>query len=167
MKKWYVVHTQPRHEDRALWHLQKQGFDCFLPRLKRLRSHARAVRTVLEPLFPRYLFTSFDSATTAWRVINSSRGVAHLLMDGSQPLPVREGIVEKLLSQADAQGVTSVAALDVLWAGRKVRICDGIFAGQFAEVESAPPGTLRVGLLLTLLGRLTHLQVPAYVVDTA
>ena len=165
MKRWYVVHTQPRHEDRALWHLQNQGFECFLPRLKRLRSHARRARTVLEPLFPRYLFAFFDIATTRWRSINGSRGVVNLVTDGLQPLPVPEGVVEKLLGQADAEGVTSAAVLAALWTGRKVRICDGIFMGHIAEVDTVLPGSLRVHVLLSLLGRVATVQMPAYAVE--
>ena len=33
MTRWYVVHTQPQAEAKALWHLENQGFDCFLPRI--------------------------------------------------------------------------------------------------------------------------------------
>jgi transcriptional antiterminator RfaH len=165
MKRWYVVHTQPRDEDRALWHLENQGFECFLPRMKRLRSHARTTRMVLEPLFPRYLFAFFDSATTRWRSIGGSRGVTNLVTNGVRPVPVPEGVVEKLLSEADEQGITSMAALALLWKGRKVRISDGVFTGHVAEVDAIPPGSVRVNLLLTLLGRVTTLQVPSYAVE--
>ena len=165
MKRWYVVHTQSRAEERALWHLQNQGFDCFLPRLRRLRSHARTTRMVLEPLFPRYLFTFFDCATTHWRAINGSRGVMHLLTDGPSPVPVPEGVVEGLVDDADGTGVASSAALAALWKGRKVRVSDGAFVGHIAEVNTVLPGTFRVSLLLSLLGRATTLQVPSYAVE--
>ena len=167
MKRWYVIHTQARREDQALWHLRNQGFECFLPRLRRRRTHARKARTVMEPLFPRYLFAFFDSATAKWRAINGSRGVVNLLTDGARPVPVPEGVVEKLLGNADAEGVTSFAALAGLWKGRKVRICDGSFAGQIAQVETVAPSNARVGLLLSLLGRATRLQVFAYAIEPA
>jgi transcriptional antiterminator RfaH len=165
MNRWYVIHTQPRHEDRALWHLRNQGFECFLPLLRRRRTHARKVRTVMEPLFPGYLFAFFNSATTRWRSINGSRGVVQLLTDGAHPLAVPDGIVESLLSQTDAEGGTSAVPLLELCKGRRVRICDGAFAGQVAEVEAVPPSQLRIRLLLNLLGRVTRLQVPAHVIE--
>ena len=35
MQRWYCVHTKPRAEAQALEHLQRQGFECLLPRLQR------------------------------------------------------------------------------------------------------------------------------------
>jgi transcription antitermination factor NusG len=116
-------------------------------------------------LFPRYLFALFDRATTAWLVINGSRGVVKLLTDGLVPVPIPEDVVEKLLSQTDADGVTSPAALQLLSKGCTVRLCDGVFAGQLAEVDSIPPGNIRVNLLLGLLGRVARLQVPICAVE--
>jgi transcriptional antiterminator RfaH len=165
MKRWYVVNTQPSAEDRALWHLRNQGYECFLPRLRRLRSHARATRTVLEPLFPRYLFAFFDAATMRWRAVNGTRGVVALLTDGSSPLPVPKGLVEGLIDNADPQGVAGSAVLARLWRGRKVRIGEGAFAGQIGEIDFCPPGSVRVSVLLTLLGRVTTLQMPAYAIE--
>ena len=39
--------TQPQAEARALWHLENQGFHCFLPRVVGVQRHARQVKTVL------------------------------------------------------------------------------------------------------------------------
>lgn len=165
MKRWYVVHTQPNAEDRALWHLQNQGFDCFLPRLRRLRSHARRTSAVLEPLFPRYLFTFFDAATTRWRAINGSRGVSQVLTDGTLPRPVPGGVIENLMRAVDANGIADALGLARLWKGRLVRIRQGMFDGQIGEVAEVQPGTQRVTLLLHLLGREATLQMPSYAVE--
>ena len=35
MQRWYCVHTRPRAEAQAREHLQRQGFEVFLPRLRR------------------------------------------------------------------------------------------------------------------------------------
>ena len=113
MKQWFVVYTQPRAESRALQHLENQGFECFLPKFERLRRHARRTEVVLAPLFPRYLFTAFDRATTRWRSINGSRGVVALLTNDADPIPIRCKIVEALLADADESHVTTLAALDI------------------------------------------------------
>ena len=168
MQRWYVVHTQPRSEERALWHLCNQGFRCFLPKLRKVSRHARREKLVLEPLFPRYLFTSFDSATTHWSPINGTRGVIGLIADGSAPRPVPAGIVESLQAEADGVGVTPLAVLGRLWKGCKVRITAGAFGGQVAEMEALPAnGGDRVRLLLCLLGRATSIEVPAYAIEPA
>jgi len=165
MKNWYVVYTQLRGEDRALCHLQNQGFECFLPRLRRRRSHARKTWTVLEPLFPRYLFALFDRATTAWRGINGSRGVVSLLTDGLLPVPVPEDVIKKLLSQTDADGITSPAALQLLSKGVHSTAVRRRFCWPACRSRFNSPGNIRVNLLLSVLGRVARLQVPICAVE--
>ena len=166
MQRWHVVHTQPRAEEKALWHLCNQGFRCFLPKLRKVRRHARRENIVVEPLFPRYLFTSFDSAITRWSPINGSRGVVGIITNGSAPIPVPVGIVEGLQTAADRDGVTPLGVLARLSKGCKVRITAGAFGGQIAEIEALPmSGGDRVRLLLSLLGRAISIELPAYAIE--
>jgi len=166
MERWYVVYTQSRAEERALAHLHNQGFQCFLPRLQRLKRHARRTVAALEPLFPRYVFAQFDSTTTRWRTINGSRGVVGLLMQGHDPLPVANDVVERLLKSADAESIVPATALSVLYKGRKVCIVSGALQGQIAEVEAlATNGMARVRLLMSLLGHVATLHVPAHAIE--
>ena len=168
MERWYVVHTQARAEDRAQWHLRNQGFDCFVPRCRKVRRHARKTDTVLEPLFPRYMFARFDMDASRWLAINSSRGVVSLLGDGKRPLPISDDFVEKLMADTDEQGATPLTALGVFWKGRKVRIKTGPFAGQMGEVaEVLAKGRDRVHVLLSMLGHQTGMQLPTYALETA
>jgi len=165
MHRWYVVYTQPRAEEKALEHLTRQGFGCFLPRLRRTRSHARRKEIRLEPLFPRYLFTRLDSTRDAWRGINGTRGVVHLLTQQNEPTPILGDLVDTLISASDERGVASPAALGMLWKGRFVRIQDGPLSGHVAEVEQVLSGSDRVKLLLTLLGTSASLDLPACAVE--
>lgn len=168
MKRWFVVYTQARAEERAVEHLQRQGIQCFLPRCRKTRRHARKTDTVLEPLFPRYLFTQFDPDASMWRSINGTRGVIGLLTGGSRPLPVPDGMVEKLQMETADDGVMPLTALGMFWKGRKVRVKSGPFANQPAEVaEVLPDGKDRVQILLNLLGVETSMQVPSYALEIA
>ncbi|GAB4227009.1 MAG: transcription/translation regulatory transformer protein RfaH [Methyloligellaceae bacterium] len=168
MKHWYVVYTQTRGEERALWHLRNQGFRCFLPRCRKIRRHARKTLEALEPLFPRYLFTQFDPDGCRWRSINGTRGVIQLLTDGMKPLAVPDAFVERLLAQADADGVTPLTVLGMFWKGQKVRVKSGPFAGQTGEVDEIPATAQdRVQILLGMLGAQFRLQMPAHALETA
>src|SRR5262245_51476055 len=53
-ERWYVAYTQPHREARAQAHLVFQGFRTFLPHNRKTVRHARKLRTVSSPLFPRY-----------------------------------------------------------------------------------------------------------------
>ena len=162
MDRWYVVYTQPRAEEKAMWHLANQGFRCFLPRFRRVKSHARRKEVCLEPLFPRYLFTRLDCATDAWRRVNGSQGVVHLLTQGSEPVPVATSLVEQLVSASDSSHATSLAAIGLLYKGRSVRIQDGPLAGQVGMIEQiGTSAAARVRLLMNFLGRSSHFDVPA------
>jgi len=57
---WYVVHTKPRQEARALENLQNQGFNCFLPTMQVQKLRNQKVQTITEPMFSRYLFIQLD-----------------------------------------------------------------------------------------------------------
>lgn len=168
MRRWYVVHTQSRAEQRALWHLENQGFQCFLPRLQKLTRHARLTRAVIEPLFPRYLFTRMDLEATAWRSINGTRGVVCLLTHGHKPTPIPEGVVERLMAEADDEGIAPLAAFGLLWQGRSVEIKSGIFEGQNGEIETVlAKGRGRVQVLLNLLGAPVRVPLPSYAIQTS
>ena len=75
MQRWYVAQTQPMAEHKALAHLHRQGFEVYLPRYLKRRSHARRVDHVPAPVFPRYLFVAMDIESCRWRAINSTVGV--------------------------------------------------------------------------------------------
>ena len=59
---WYLVHTKPRQEDVALAKLERQGYECYLPRMRIERIRRRKAEDATEPMFPRYLFVRLDSS---------------------------------------------------------------------------------------------------------
>jgi transcriptional antiterminator RfaH len=166
--RWYVVHTQAQAEEKALWHLTKQGLYCFLPRLLRLRSHARRVAPVRVPLFPQYLFARLNLDETRWRAINGTRGVVSLLANGPNPIPVPRGLIETLVAKCAPGDVISLAALGAITKGSKVRVKGGAFDGQVGEItEPFAAGRDRVRILFTLLGAETEIQLPSYAIEAA
>lgn len=156
---WYCVQTLASKEPLAVHHLQRQNFEVFLPRLVRGRRHARRYDTVLTPLFPGYLFVRMDPLRQRWRAINSTFGVARLLLAGEKPLRVPAGVVEVLLDACDAGGVLRTGSRDLLNLNDEVRILVGPFAERMARVARLDPGG-RVELLLELLGGSVAVNLP-------
>jgi len=64
MTYWCAVQTHVRSEDKAAFHLRRQGYEVFLPKHLKRRKHARRIDWVSAPLFPRYLFVAIDPDTT-------------------------------------------------------------------------------------------------------
>jgi transcription elongation factor/antiterminator RfaH len=151
MKRWYVVNVLPNQEVRADLNLRQQGFESWLPRVRRARRHARRVDTVLAPFFPGYLFVRLDRAVDHWRSINGTFGVRRLLCQDDRPLVVPNGLVETLQGTVDEDGLLIVPT-DQLRIGDQVRLLSGPFADSVGTLVRLA-GKERVGLLLNLLGR--------------
>src|SRR5258705_8750848 len=101
---WYVVQTQINAEMKAAHNLLRQGFEIYLPRYLRRRSHARKIEKVAAPLFPRYLFVRIDMATQRWRSIQSTFGVSRLVCNGPDPAPIAQQILSSLKAREDESG---------------------------------------------------------------
>jgi transcription elongation factor/antiterminator RfaH len=155
-ERWYLVHSLPKGEGRAELHLKSQGFNVFLPKIQRTVRHARQLKTIRAPLFPRYLFVQLDLNRDQWLSIRSTVGVARLFshQDGS-PVPIPKGVVETLLERTDG----SVIRLDPgLAPGQRIRLMSGPFAdlvGKVVRLDDAD----RVRVLLDLMGTAVAVSV--------
>jgi transcription elongation factor/antiterminator RfaH len=149
-ERWYAVHTLPFAEARAEGQLHRQGFRTFHPKRNKTVRHARRLRTVEAPYFPRYLFIVLNLARHQWRSVNGTFGVSRLIMRGDQPHPVPRGVVEALMAAVDARGVLQFARK--LHVGGSVRLMAGPFAEQLAILDDLDD-TGRVRVLLDILGR--------------
>ncbi len=148
-QRWHVVYTRPGKEAWTLANLERQGFAPFLPQISRTVRHARAVREVMRPLFPRYLFVAFDPAVDRWRAVRGTLGVSSLLMEGDRPRPVPVGLVEGLMAATGVSGSQGLAGH--ILPGQAVRFLRGPFADRLARVVDMSDAE-RVHLLLEVLG---------------
>src|SRR6266540_2027178 len=101
-ERWFLAHTQPKGEQKAQLHLGAQGFRTYLPQIRKTIRHARKLRTIQAPLFPRYLFVILDLERDRWLSVRSTVGVSRLLtLQDGRPVPVPIGIVESLIEQCN------------------------------------------------------------------
>ena len=152
---WYVVHTKPRQEYKALLNLERQGYRCYLPRLTVEKIRRGKVSQVVEAMFPRYLFIELDSSQKgkSWTPIRSTLGVHQLVHFGRQPARVDERLIEALRSREQAR------APEVLFQpGDRVTVVRGPLAGLEA-VYQMTDGEQRSMLLLEILNQLVHMPV--------
>lgn len=164
MKHWYAVYTHPRGEILAEENLLRQGFDVFSPRYLKRRSHARKIDTVPAPLFPRYIFVSFDIDEAGWRVVRSTRGVVDLVRNRESPAPVPGDVIDEIRQRQDENGFVVMDRQLKLRRGDKIRIEAGPFASYEAIFDTMRDNE-RVIALLSLLGRKVLLNVPMNAVN--
>ena len=148
-ERWFLVHTLPHNERRAELHLGAQGFRTHLPTIQRTIRHARQLRTVRAPLFPRYVFLILDLERDRWLSVQSTVGVSSLYICEDRPVPVPEGIVETLIENTDEANLTLFCS--GLTTGQSVRILSGPFANFVGTLERLDAAG-RVRVLLDMMG---------------
>jgi transcriptional antiterminator RfaH len=166
MKQWYVIQTHAMAEEKVAFNLKRQGYNAYLPRYLKKRSHARRVDWVPRPLFPCYLFVEMDVETTQWQAIRSTIGVSHFICLGEFPAPVHEGIVEAIIAREDDRGHVGLS-LDILFEqGQEVEITNGPLA-EISAIFDCVDDKDRVYVLMDLLGRQVRVRVPLEAVQAS
>jgi transcriptional antiterminator RfaH len=150
--RWYVVQTHVHAESKAAAHLERQGYEIYLPRYLKRRRHARRVENVPAPLFPRYLFVGFDLQAARWRSIQSTQGVSHLVCNSNEPAMLPENVIAELRAREDERGFIRLNLQPLYAPGDKVRVVDGVFGDSLGLFEGMADRD-RVAILLDLLGR--------------
>ncbi|MGB2356018.1 MAG: transcriptional activator RfaH, partial [Planktomarina sp.] len=84
-KHWFLLQYKPNSHRLALRNLHRQGFETFLPMLAVTQRHSTKFVQQARPLFPGYMFVSFELDTAPWRKINSTVGVTRLVSFNSRP----------------------------------------------------------------------------------
>jgi transcription elongation factor/antiterminator RfaH len=155
---WYAVQTKPRQEDRVRDWLSRRGtLSVFLPKVEHLRRRRSRRVTVVEPLFPSYLFVRMTLEPAAWYTVKWTPGVKHVVCTGEIPTPVpREAM--QLLRERYREGDV-LRWVPVFRAGEPVRIVHGPLSGLDGILERPCSRGDRVRVLLSLLGGMTPVEV--------
>ena len=159
MTYWCAVQTHVRSEDKAAFHLKRQGFEVFLPKHLKRRKHARRIDWVPAPMFPRYLFVALDLAQSRWWSIRSTFGVSNLVSFGSQPALVPSEIIDGIRARQDEKGLVKTHVGPGFKPGDRVRIIKGPL-GDLEGLFEGLNDEERVTVLLNLLGREVKVRVP-------
>jgi transcriptional antiterminator RfaH len=156
---WFIAQLKPNGINNALRNLGRQGFAVFHPRQTATRRVRDKLVTREEPVFPGYLFVTFDPATAPWRRINATLGVARLLTTPSlQPATVPPAFMAALMTRFTPEGL--VRPPEVLNPGDLVRIQTGPFADVVTRIESLDRDG-RVGVLLEVMGQAVRVSLAA------
>lgn len=154
---WYVIHTKPRQEQRALLNLEQQGYECYLPLLSIEKIRQNSLSLIEEPLFPRYLFIRLDASKSgqSWAPIRSTLGVSRLVTFGSDPAKVDADLINTLRVQNSQLQQTPQRMFNE---HDRVQIRNGPFAGLEAIYQMAD-GESRAMVLIQFLSKPIRLAV--------
>lgn len=152
---WHLVYTKAQQEVIALVNLERQGYTCYLPKLRIEKIRRRKTEVVIEPMFPRYLFVRLDLSGQgkSWTPIRSTLGVQQLIYFGSRAAQVDDGLID-LLRHREEECPTE----RMFNPGDSVVIADGPFAGIEAIYQTADADR-RAFILLEILSKPVSMHI--------
>jgi transcriptional antiterminator RfaH len=160
MLAWYVISTKARREQFAQDQLNRRAVETFLPRI--LEPSRVAVKPLVAPLFPGYLFVRIDLEQQYFNVVWTP-GVRKFVGFGALPCPVDDAVVDFLYARGGQEGI--LRPLPSFKEGDVVRIKHGPFEGLVGIIEHPGCGQGRVRVLMELLRRQTRVDVPQQIIE--
>ena len=157
-KEWFILQFKPNSHHQAVKNLKQQGFETFLPLNASTSRKASRFVTSTKPLFPGYMFISFDKTELKWQKINNTYGVSRLITFNSILKPIPTTFIDSLIKRYDSLG--KLIPIVEMKKGDKVKVLEGPFANFIATVEKYE-SEQRIWILMDLMGRKTKLQTPS------
>jgi transcriptional antiterminator RfaH len=151
--QWYVIHTKPRQEQRAVENLERQGYRAWLPTIEMERLRRGKLVRVIEPMFNRYLFIQLDKTQSNWSPIRSTLGVNKLVSFGNVPAVVPDTLID-LLRQSDGRQREFL-----LKEGDAVQFVSGPLQGVEGILQQRD-GELRAMVLIELISQPQQISTP-------
>lgn len=152
-ESWYVLHSKPHQESRVTFHLQRRlpSLEVFVPLIEVPQKRKGRKLTLLEPLFPGYLFATIPPEPSAWSTVRWTPGVKHILSCGEDPVRVPSGLIAEIRARVAEHGFVRPGL--PFEPGERVRLRKGPFAGLEGIFERQLSPTGRVRVLVQLLSR--------------
>jgi transcriptional antiterminator RfaH len=146
---WYAVSTKPHQERQAEWHIKQWDIECFLPLLKANKIIRRTRKTIIEPLFPGYLFAQFE-LERHYRAVSYATGVRRVVEFCSGPVELDATMIDAIKERLNDGYVTPQSERFKM--GQIVHIKGGLLTGLEAVFMREMTDRNRVLLLLNTLG---------------
>ena len=156
--RWFVAQYKQNSHLIAKRNLENQGVNTFLPLVEITKRNNTKFLSKLKPLFPGYIFVSFNLEFFDWAKLNNTIGLGRLLVSNMTPETVPKNFIDNLKVRCDLNGL--LLGEDKLKIGSKVEILKGPFASMIGSIERLEPQE-RVSLLFEIMGRKTRTTVSA------
>ena len=154
-KEWFILQFKANSHRQAVKNLTRQGFETFLPLYNSTSRKASRFISSSRPLFPGYMFITFDRTKSEWHKINNTFGVSRLITFNSTIQSIPSTFIDNLMTRCNFSG--ELLPLENLKQGDQVKVLKGPFANFIALVEKYETDQ-RIWILIDLMGRKTKIQ---------
>jgi transcriptional antiterminator RfaH len=157
-KEWFILQFKANSHKQAEKNLNRQGFETFLPFKRSTSRKTSRFINAFQPLFPGYMFVSFNRISPNWHKINNTYGVSRLVTFNSALQSIPTEFVENLKKRCDSSG--KLLLIEKLNEGDQVKVLSGPFANFIATVEEYESDQ-RIWILMDIMGRKAKIQTPS------
>jgi transcription antitermination factor NusG len=149
---WHVLYLHPRCEKKVAEYCRVNKLDYYLPLRRQTRIYQRRRVTFEKPVFPGYLFASFDSDGRL--AVLKSNNVVRIL----EPLNEDRLLFELEQIKKALMVDPTLIPCESLKTGKRVRILSGPFMGIEGVVQDIK-GTAKVRLNVEMIGQAVSVEV--------
>ena len=153
---WFTAQCKTNSYFLAKKNLENQGVKTFLPLIEVTQRKSSKFITALRPLFPGYIFVSFNLKNFRWTVINNTVGIVKVITADNMPQSIPSNFISYLKLRCDKND--KLVTSEELNLGKKAKILNGPFSQMIGTVENIDPQR-RVTLLFELMGQKTKTLV--------
>lgn len=155
-KKWLVAQIKPNSYDLAVRNLERQGFETFAPKMKKTIKKENKFINKDVLVFSGYMFVGVDRHNTNWAKINSTYGVAKVLVFNNKASEIAHDLILALKHRYEANIKPLIK--ENLQKSDTIRFNTGPFVNLIARVE-AIDGKNRIWLILKAMGENRKLKI--------
>jgi len=161
--RWYLASTKPRLEKVALYNLEQQAFEVYLPLYKQYKKTANGPVEMFEPMFPRYIFFRPQSQNQSISVVRSTKGIHNLVRFGFEPASLDDELLDRIRQVEHLRNNASLLEISQLKPGQTVLFKHSALSGLEGIVQKV--SSKRVAVLLQIMGHPTLVQVDHHQVE--
>ena len=161
--RWYLAYTKPRQEQIALFNLEQQAFEAYLPLYKKFKKTEQGPIALFEPMFPRYMLFRPRHPEQSISAVRSTKGIATIVRFGYEPAMLHDTVVQRIRQLEQDRNHATLQELSNLKPGQSVRLKHTALGGIEGLVQSV--SSKRVAVLLEILGRPTLVQLEHHQVE--
>jgi len=163
--RWYVIHSYSGYENKVQRNLEQRIetmgvrdkiFRVVVPTEEEVEIRDGQRRSNRRRVFPGYVLVQMILDEESWYAVRNTPGVTGFVGTGTDPSPLSEEEVEKILRRMEAEQPRIKVSFRV---GETVRISEGPFADFMAVVDELYPERGKVRVLISFFGRETPVEM--------
>jgi transcriptional antiterminator RfaH len=147
-KRWLLCQVKPGQADRAIEHVERQGFEAYHPRFWNAKTHKR------QAVFPGYLFVECSGA---WGPLSSTTGIIRVICFGEVAAIVPTPEIVRLKRAENEDGNIELDRVEFIQ-GDKIEVVRGRMkglVGTFGGLDDMG----RIRFMFSMLGMPTQTVV--------